>query len=238
MKFNLKLSKLKMLAICLIIIAGIVFYYEEVKENEVNINTIDVIVAVTDIAENEVITKDMITKEKRYSEDVMKNKDIVKTDSEVIGKRTIVPLFKGETINSNRIIENKEYMNGKDQTQIALALTEVDKALELREGDYIDIWLEPVSSNQDIQTIIEPQKLIEKIKLIKVHDSNYNNISVITKDPINTSSNAVYVPAYITIELEDTTLKLLYEVDKNNYSIRLTRYGEEKLYNTVTSILQ
>lgn len=238
MKLNLKLSKIKMLAICFIIIAGIVFYYEEIKENEVNINTIDVIVAVTDITENEVITRDMITKEKRYSEDVMKNKDIVKTDSDVIGKRTIVPLFKGEPINKNRIIENKEYMNKKDQTQVALALTEVDKALELREGDYIDIWLEPVFPNPNIQTIIEPQKLIEKIKIIKVYDSNYNNISAITKDPINTSSNAVYVPAYITIELEDTTLKLLYEVDKNNYSIRLTRYGKEKLYNTVTSILQ
>lgn len=238
MRANLKFTKLTVLAICFLIIAGIVFYYEEFCNNKnKEIKTMDVIVAVTDIPENSIVTKDMITTEKRYSEDVMKNKDIIKAENEVFGKRTVVPLFKGEMINNNRVIENKSYMNSNDQTQIVIALNEADKALQLKEGDYIDIWLEPVFQNQDIQMIIEPYKPIEKIKIIKVHDSNYNNISTITKDPINTTSNSVFVPAYITIELEDTTLKALYEVDKNKYNIRITRYGEEKLYSTVKDII-
>ena|GEM_PF-712984 len=242
MKLNLKLSKLKMLAICLLIIAGIVFYYEEIKENEVNISTIDVIVAVNDITENEVITKDMITKEKRYSGDVMKNNDIVKTESDVIGKRTIVPIFKGEPINSNRIIENKEYMNKKDQTQIALTLTEVDKALDLKVNDYIDIWVEPISQAQENQISMEPYKFIQKIQVIKVHDINFNNINnqknTVIEDTISTTTDTVYVPSYITIELDDIALKELYIIDKSQYNIRITRYGEEKFYSVINDVFE
>ena len=171
-----KLSRLKILAICFLLIAGIIYYYEEIKQTNSEIQTMDVIVAVSDISENEIITKDMITIEKRYAGDVMKYVNIATTEDEVVGKRTIVPLYKGEPINNNRLLVKQEYMNKKDQTQIVLAINEVDKALELHQDDYIDIWLEPVSQGQDIQTIIEPYKLIEKIKIINIHDSNYNNI--------------------------------------------------------------
>jgi len=233
---NIKVNIYKATAAFLVIQAAVFYYYEEMKIPEAVIETIQVVVAASDIPENTIIEKEMLVLEKRYKEDIMKISSAAESYNEVVGKRTMVPLYKGETINSKRLIENRGYMNDKDQTQIALALNEVDKALEVKEGDYIDIWLEPVSHDQD-EVIIEPQKIIEKIKIIKVHDSNYNSTTK-TMDSINTASNTVFVPAYITIELRDEVMKGIYEVDKGKYNIRVTRYGEEKLYNTVKNIIQ
>lgn len=239
-KHLIKFSKFKILAICFLLIAGIIYYYEEIKQTNIEIQTIDVIVAVSDIPENKIVTKNMIATEKRYAGDVMKYVNIAITEDEVIGKRTIVPLYKDEPINNNRLLVNQEYMNKRDQTQISMPITEVDKALELKTGDYIDIWLEPISQNQ-AQIVIEPLKVIQKIKIIEIHDSNYNNIEkekkTILEDSI-TTSDTVYVPAYITIELSDEALKEMYSVDENLYTIRVTRYGEEKFYGVVNSIIK
>lgn len=235
---NLKVNIFKVTAVFLVILAAVFYYYEEIKVPEVNLETIEVIVAITDIPENTVIEKEMLSIEKRYAEDIMKTGNIVKSYNEVVGKRTVVPIYKGESINNNRFIENKKYMNSKDQTQIALAINEVDKALGLHQSDYIDIWLEPVLQSQDNQAIIEPYKLIEKIQIINVCDSNYNNISnqkaIAGAESI--TSNTVNVPAYFTIELSDKVLKELYSIDKSKYNIRVVRYGEEKIFNIVNSI--
>lgn len=229
---NIKVNIYKAVAVFMVILAAVFYYYEEMKVPEAVIDTIQVVVAVTDIQENTIIEKEMLVLEKRYKEDIMKIGSAVESYNDVVGKRTTVPLYKGETINSKRLIENRGYMNDKDETQIALVLNEVDKALGIKEGDYIDIWLEPVSHGQD-EEIVEPQKIVEKIKVIKVHDSNYGSTKTI--DSINTASNAVFVPAYITIELRDEVLKGFYEVDKSKYNIRITRYGEEKLFGVISS---
>ncbi len=234
---NIKVNIYKATAAFFVILAAVFYYYEEVKVPEAVIDTIQVVVAVADIPENTIIEKEMLVLERRYKEDIMKTSNVAESYNEAVGKRTKAPLYKGETINSKRLIENRAYMNDKDQTQIALALNEVDKALELKPEDYIDIWLEPVVHGQDNEMIVEPTKIIEKIKVIKVHDSNYNN-STKTPDSINTSSNALYVPSYITIELRDEVIKGIYEVDKSKYNIRVVKYGEEKIYNIVRSIIQ
>nr|WP_312579554.1 SAF domain-containing protein [Sedimentibacter sp.] len=236
---NKKVNIFKATAVFLIILAAVFYYYEEIKVPEADIETAEVIVATVDIPENTVIKKEMLSIEKKYAEDVMKTGNIAKTYDEVVGKRTVVPLYKGESINSNRIIENKNYMNSEDQTQIALAINEVDKALELNQGDYIDIWLEPVYQSQDNQEVIEPHKLIEKIQIVSIHDSNYNNV-VKQKEVSgaeNITSNNVYVPAYFTIELPDAIVKEIYSIDKSKYNIRITCHGEEKLFNIITSLI-
>ncbi len=240
MKLNKRVNIFKATAVFLLILAAVFYYYEEIKTPEANIETVEVIVAASDIRGNTIIEKEMLAIEKRYAEDVLKTGNIAKTYDEVVGKRTVVPIYKGEPVNTVRIIENKNYMNSKNQTQIPIALNEVDKALILKEGDYVDIWLEPVSQGQDMQTTIEPYKLIEKIQIIRVHDSNYNNIDKqkSASGAENITSNTVYVPSYLTIELPDTVLKELYSIDKNKYNVRVTRYGEEKLFNTIASVIR
>ncbi len=240
MKLNKRVNIFKATAVFLLILAAVFYYYEEIKTPEANLETVEVILAASDIRGNTIIEKEMLAIEKRYAEDVLKTGNIAKTYDEVVGKRTVVPIYKGEPVNTVRIIENKNYMNSKNQTQIPIALNEVDKALILKEGDYVDIWLEPVSQGQDMQTTIEPYKLIEKIQIIRVHDSNYNNIDKqkSASGAENITSNTVYVPSYLTIELPDTVLKELYSIDKNKYNVRVTRYGEEKLFNTIASVIR
>lgn len=233
---NPKVNIYKATAVFLIILAAVFYYFEQIRIPEATIETAEIIVAITDIPENTIITKEMITVEKRYVEDVLKTENIAKKYDEVVGKRSVVPLYKGEPVNIGRIIENKSYMNSKNQTQIALAINEIDKALELKADDYIDIWLEPVSQG-DGGLSSGPYKLMEKMKIIKVHDSNYDDITLKTTDSISTTSNAAYVPAYITIELTDPALKELYSVDKNKNNIRITRYGKEKFFYTVKKII-
>mgnify|MGYP000971707008 CR=1 FL=1 len=238
MKLNKKVNIFKATAAFLVILAAVFYYFEKIKVSEVAIDTVQVIVAITDIPENTVITEEMLVLENRYKEDVIKTSNVAATINEVTGKRSLVPIYKGEAINLNRLISNKGYMNNKDQTQIALAINEVDKALMLKEGDYIDIWLEPVSQGQDAELVIEPYKFIKKIQIIKVHDSNYNNVNKqkSANEAENITSDTVYVPAYLTIELSDTQLKELYAIDKNQYDIRVTRYGEEKLFKIMEGV--
>lgn len=231
---NIKVNIFKVTAAFLVILAAVFYYFEKVRVSEANIETTEVIVAITDIPGNTVIEKEMLSIEKRYAEDVMKTVNIAKSYDEVVGKRTVVPLYKGELVHISRVIKNESYMNSKDQTQIPIALNEIDKALMLKEGDYIDIWLEPVSQGQDAELFIEPYKILEKIQIIKVNNSNYNNIEKQNADGTeNITSDTVYVPAYFTIELSDIKLKELYAIDKNQFNIRVARYGEEKLLNTV-----
>lgn len=237
---NNKVNIFKATAAFLVILAAVFYYYEEIKVPVINIETSDVIVAISDIPANTVIEKEMLTIEKRYTEDVIKIGNIATQLNYVEGKRTIAPIYKGEPININRIIENKKYMNSQDQTQISFAISEVDKALDLKEGDYIDIWLEPISRSQDNQDIFIPHKLIEKIQIIKAYDSNYNSVNqqkaASGTDSIISSNS--YVPAYLTIELSDKVLKELFAIDKSKYNVRVTRYGEEKTYNTIANIMR
>lgn len=236
LRLNFKLSKLKILAVCFLILAGVIFYYEEFRQPEIQIETIDVIVASTDIPENEIITKDMIITEERYANDVMKNEEAITLQSNVIGKRTIVPIFKGEIINNRRIINNLSYMNGKEQTQTAIALAEVDRALNFKKGDYVDLWLQPILQLDDT-TIVEPSKIFEKIQVIDIADSNYNRQKMNNAEGSIIESD-LYIPTYITLELSDDSLKELYGIDKNQFKLRVTRYGEEKIYSVVGDILK
>jgi len=226
-----------MLAFCFLIIAGIIFYYEEFSQPEVQIKKIDVIVVTMDIPENEIITEDMISIEKRYSEDVLKYKGAATSEIKVIGKRTIVPMYKGEIVNNNRIITNLSYMNENDQTQTAIALTEVDKALNFKKGDYIDLWLEPISQSNDNTIIVEPYKIFEKLQVIDIADSNYNRQRTDNAEE-NIIESDLYVPTYITVELSDEALKDLYAINKNQFALRVTRHGEEKLYIIVNDVLK
>lgn len=236
-KVKLKFSKLSMLAIFLIIIAGIIFYYEEinVKEQEGAIKTIDVIVTSGYIPENTVIEKDMLAVVKRYDDGAVKPGEIAVRYDEIVGKRTAVPLYKGEQINRNRLIENKSYMNQDIQTQTVIKLTDVDKALKLQEGDYIDIWIQPSAQEKESGAVLEPYKFMDKIKIIKVYDKEFINNS---KPGEETNSSGSFVTEYITVQLNDTELKQFYNMSGMNSIIRVSLYGQEKFYDVVSNILK
>ncbi|WP_440977642.1 SAF domain-containing protein [Sedimentibacter sp. LTW-03] len=240
MRLKLKFSKLTMLAMFLIIIAGIIYYYEEinVKEHAVSIETIDVIVAADYVPENTVINKEMLTVEKRYIENINDSDNIAVKYDEIVGKRTIVPLYKGEEINMGRLVENKSYMNDEIQTQTVIKLTDVDKALKLQEGDYIDIWIEASSQGKEDEPDLEPYKFMDRMKVIKVYDKEYSNTSKNIEFVEGKDTSDAFIPEYITIQLNDAELKQFYNISSGQSVIRVSRYGREKFYNVVSDILK
>ena len=219
---KIKVSKLTILAICLLLLAGIIYYYENLKEPDYKIETVNVVVAVQNIKENTIITSDMIRLESRYKVDISKQTDTILTYAEALGKRTKVPLFEGEVVSKNRVIEDKSWMSEKDEKQISFNLTENDKAVSIISGDYIDVWREPKAYKDDAENIIEAEKIFEKLPVIMVFDSNYQ---------VKKSDD--FVPAYITIQLNDVELKQFLETDKNKYNIRIAKYGEDQFYKAI-----
>ena len=135
------------IAVALIIIVGIIYYFQNIKEHEVEIPLSEVIVAKEYIPENTVITKDMIFKEARYTHDLLKQKGYLTSKEEnILGKRTRVPLYKDEPVNMERLIENKPYMDESDdlkKTMFTISINNLDKALDIKRGSYIDLWVEP-----------------------------------------------------------------------------------------------
>lgn len=44
-----------------------------------------------------------------------------------------------------------------------------------------------------------------------------------------------FVPVFITIQLDDGELKQFLEMDKNKYSIRITKYGEDQFNKAINN---
>lgn len=155
-----KISNKLIIAIALIVITVVIFYFQNIKEYEAEIPMTSVIVATENIPENTIITEDMVQTESRYSEDLLKQKDnLTSTMEKVVGKRTVTPIYKNEEINVKRLLENEEYMDEKDSQEkrmfTILIESTKDKALNIQEGSFIDIWLEP---NQNAITAYEQEK--------------------------------------------------------------------------------
>lgn len=224
-----KINKLTIIAISMIIIVGIVFYYEEIKKTELTVSTTKVVAVKKYIKENTVITKDMVYEDERYSADLEKeHKNIVLKKEDVIGKRTVVPLFQNEIIKNDRLIENKTYMNNTDDKQISLELIDGDKALDLKKGNYIDVWIEPKDNKDEISSA---QLLFEKLYVIEVDNADFENIK-------NTNIEEKRIPAHITVQLSNKDIELILNVNKDLYNIRISLYGEEKLYNVVKEVIR
>lgn len=224
-----KISKLSITAISIIIIVGIVFYYEEIKETEEEIKTTKIVTAKKYIPENTVITKDMIYLDNRYLKDVEKEKQNIAFKLEdIIGKRTLVPMFENEAVKLSRLIKNKEYMNdNKDKKLITFELANDDKALDIKRGDYIDIWLEP---KKDEESKLQARLLFEKLLVVEVDNAEFANIK-------DTDSQEKLIPTYITISLKNQDIDLILNSDKENYTIRTTLYSKNNFYSVINNVI-
>lgn len=221
-----KISNYKILALCILVIIGVIYYYEDLREIEIEIPKNDVVVFKEDVTENTIIKEDMLILEQRYAEDIMKEKNIATAFDEVIGMRTKVPIYKGEAINKERLILNDNNTNsGTLKTDVPFQVNDTDRALNLKKGDYIDIWIEPI----DIKSGLIPEKLFSKIPV---------------KEAVNTHKEAIdknkeyedidgKIASYVILSLSDIQIDKLYSVDKTLSNIRIARYSETDFYNIV-----
>lgn len=238
-----KISNKLIIAIALIIITMVIFYFQNIKEYEIEVPMTPVVVAVEDIPENTIIKENMVKLEERYSEDLAKQKDsLTSTLGNIVGKRTITPIYKNEEINKNRLIENQPYMEEKDnekRTMFTISITtSMDKALDIRKGSYIDIWLQP---NQNIYseykeknisyTEPKPEKLFEKLKVYKARTESFTESLAFTEgENKNSKENAT---TYLTLYLTDREIAKYLKVPDWNYNKRITLYGENIKYNLI-----
>lgn len=221
-----KINNYTLTGIFLLIIIALTFYFLEVRETNQEVATVGVVIATQDIEANKLITKDMVTLENRFTEDQLKEQGNITSElNKVVGKRTSAPIYKNETIKLQRIMENKEYMNqelDKEKNLISIIINNTDKALEIKKGDYIDIWMEP--NNKAIELQKQAKLLFEKIKIQELKDENY-----FTFTPGQTIEEGKL--GYIIIGLDDIqTKELLNAQGDGYYSFKISHYGEHRNY--------
>lgn len=224
-KFN-KFSNYKIVTLCVLLIAGVMYYYEEIRSAEIEkVPTMEVVVLKKDVVENTVITEEMVSKELRYQDKYMKDANIVRNTDEIVGKRTRVPLHKGELISNNRLLENDSFMDEQDKTKVSLQVNEIDRALDLKKGDFIDIWATPNVTELD-SGYIPTYKVFEKVKILEIINANKQIID----------ENKVYenveseVTLYVIVQLSDEEIETLYDIDKNYLNIKFSKYKDNELY--------
>ncbi len=212
---------LPIIGVFLLVVVGIVYYYNEMKDYSEEIQKQTIVVAATNIPENTVITEQMLETKDLYVGDLLAEKEYITKDiKKVVGKRTLVPIYQGEKINLNRLLENKEYMkNNQDKTMIALQLIKTDQALGLKAGEYIDIW---AVTRNDFDTFA--QKIIEKIKIEEIKTEVYKNIESGESQDKNGE-----VGSFITLQLTDDEISTIYSLPQDLYEIRVAKHGENKL---------
>lgn len=228
-KFKFNISKLMIVAICILLLTGVIFYYEELKDDSYEIETVEVVVLSRNIKENTILTQNYVHIEERYKEDVLKQSNIICNLDDAIGKRTKVPLYRNEILNSNRVIKNESWMDSKDKTQISIEICDVDKAHLIKKGDYIDIWMEPkqntISTKEDT-SLKKSKKILEKLEIVEVCSSEFNK----------NSDNKEFVTSYIIIQLNNFDIEKFLNININKYSIRICKYGEQSFYDVLATV--
>jgi hypothetical protein len=224
-KFN-KVSNFKILALCVLLIAGIMYYYEEVRAVEIErVPTVEVVVLRNDVSENAVITEEMVSLELRYSDRYLKEADVARKVEDVVGKRTRVPLYGGELISSGRLLEDSDCMD-KPGTEISLQIGEIERALNIKKGDYIDIWATAIVSELN-PSFVPTYKVFEKVRVSEIVNSG---MRVIDASEEFADVDDV-VPLYLVIKLDDEDIVAFYNIDRDVSSIKFSKYSENEYYS-------
>lgn len=226
-----KISNYTLIGIFILIIVALTFYFVEVREANAEIATVGVVIATQDIDSNQVITADMVKVDNRYTEDQLKEQGNITSElSKVIGKRSKAPIYKGETIKLQRVIENRSYMNPDQEKKgniFSMVVGKTDKALDIKKGDYIDIWLEP--NDKALEKYKDSRKLFEKIRIEELKSENH---AIYTQG--NNDDEAL---GYILINLDSQETKQLLDVlGSSEFSVRITHYGEHRNYEIETEV--
>lgn len=227
-----KINNRVLTALFIVIIVGVVYYYQEIRVVEQEIKKIPVIVTTADIPENTIIEESMVTTEERYVEDQQKEKGYITSHlDKVVGKRTKVPLYKGETVKLKRLMDDEKYMKYYDDTNKKItyfSLRKEDKAINFKEGGFIDIWLEPNELGHELLKTSE--KIFEKVKIIDIKDDKYMTLNSVPE---------AYIPSYIGVAISDKDIKNVLDVfNEQYYEFKITAYGENLNYEIKTELIE
>ncbi len=249
-----KISNKIVIAVALIVIVCVVYYFQNIKEYKAEIPLSKVVVAKQYIPENTVVTKDMVVQEARYTTDLLKQKgDLTSKLENVLGKRTRVPIYKDEPVNLKRLIVNKPYMDDKDsinKRMFVIAIGNLDKALSIKKGSYIDIWLEPNENGMEeikanggqTSNNGNPQQLTRKLfEKLKVYDARTEVYTELGESLTNTGKKVdakETTVTFLTLYLTDEDIAKYLDIIDWNYNKRVTLYGDNVEYSIINEKIE
>lgn len=203
-----------------------------------SISLVQVPVANQTIIANTVITEDMITIDKRYTEDIKKynpKEMLAVSPEDIIGMRSTMPIYPGEPINRNRITRNTTAMDeySAGLSEVSLVINDGDKGLSFDTGSFVDIWQVPTSGGATIG--LTPNKIISNVQLVGVANSDGMDITNYHPEAITSET---YIPAgYFTVYLTNAQQSALYSVDTKSYTLRVAKHTANDMYNDIQSLM-
>lgn len=216
------------IAIAIIIVTGVVYYYEQIREQKTEVPFASVVVAAVDIPANTVVTGDMVAIDRRYAPDLVKEgKQLVSSPDKVVGKRTLAPVFKNEPVHTGRLVEDERYMDGRKGTLFAIPVAKEDRVLGILKGSYVDLWIQPNQAGLESGRV--PEKVFEKLEVISVRDESPSSDRA--------ARDGTY-PANIIVMLSDGEIIRLLGIEQHLYRFRVALHGDNRHYDIISDIHQ
>ncbi|MGN0521247.1 MAG: Flp pilus assembly protein CpaB [Eubacterium sp.] len=219
------MKKVYLIAVIFALIAGFSTYmfakYIDDKSTIKDADTVEVVVALQDIADNTKITQEMFEEDAGY----FTKKTIIADDAapnyvtdynELVDKITVDPIYAGEQISSNRY----EDVDGDDialsfklnKGMVAYSFNAASvKSVDgyISEGDTVNVIV--YEKNEDGES--ETKVAYEDLKIIRV-SNNTNNTSA------NSSGTPITEYSTLTVEVTEKQALQLYEIE-NDYDFKL-----------------
>lgn len=219
-----KLSKNKLIIIILLVASATVItssYISKIEESKAN--QVDAIIATKDIKDGSIITREMLAVSKIPKEYLLQN-TAINTDL-IIGRTAVIPIFQGEQIVIDKLTETKKT---PEKNSWVLPINPIDKALDLNENTFVDIWLVPTTKG--IENGQTAKVFFKGIKIQKIKNEAYYTQAEIPK--AKDGSSPIFIPEYLIFNLSTEETQSLANINPIQYSFRITRYNEALLaYN-------
>lgn len=236
---KIKTGKKTILAMILLLVAGGIYYYQNMDTKSDAPQVTNVVVAKDYIPANTKITEDMVTVAKRYTPDMLKQKDDLTAKLEnIVGKRAIAPIYKEEPVNMKRLIDNEMYMDEEDEvkrTFYALPINVTDKALKIKKGSFINIWKKPTENGLMVGE--KTERLNDKdYKVYDTISEGYTSTGTETADVKTAKEEAV--TTYLLLYLTDDEISELLDINTTLVNLRVVLHGENVEYELIKSKIE
>lgn len=232
---NKKISKALILAFAILIIGGIITYYENMIGQIQVPEKVDIIVANRDIKIGDIITGAHLTQKTIYTPD--KLEDGIISLNELIGKVALTTIVKGKEITAKEII-TKENWFSQEEREVGITFGSYTDIVggAGKPGDIIDFMISyppvekattnigEIGEKIEVKEILirEPKEVVASIEIIETYnESNASYISVREKD--------TFKPYTILVRLSKDQEALI-DMAKKEGRLYLRRHGNYMRY--------